>query len=593
MASKSQDRLRHGLLRHGLLRHGARKAMLVCFAALTLNGCAGEASLPNGSMSQKSLYGNYLAGRYAGALRENSLASKYYARALEHDPYDDVILERAFLLRATSGNVGSAIGLAHAVVARDPAKQSARLVLAIDAMRRQQFEECRLQVSKAGPSPLTVIAGALINGWAYQGEGRTDEALEAISSIANFIDFDALHHYQRALINDLAGREEDARSAYEQALEVSNGENLRVVLAYARFLQRANQPPEALALLESFSEHSPGNPLIEAELGRLDRNETPKLFAQSAQEGLSEALYGLSTSLIRRQVLDPAAVYLRLALYLKEDLAVAQTLLGEIFEAVGKWEQAIDAYKLVAKNSPLYANAQVQVAVNLDRLDREDQAVSRLRRLIDRGDGGSDAVISLADVLRGRSRFEEAAKEYTRAFTMVEEISERHWSLYYARGISYERSERWALAEKDFKRALELSPDQPFVLNYLGYSWIDQHTNLEEALGLIRRAVELRPDDGYIVDSLGWAHYRLGDYADATRYLERAVEYRPEDPVINDHLGDAYWQVGRKLEARFQWRHALALDPEPEDIVKIKAKLDGGLPKATPVNAVQAETAQQ
>jgi nucleoid-associated protein YgaU len=143
--------------------------------------------------------------------------------------------------------------------------------------------------------------------------------------------------------------------------------------------------------------------------------------------------------------------------------------------------------------------------------------------------------------------------------------------------VSFERSKRWPEAESDFRTALELNPDQPQVLNYLGYSWVDRGANLDEALNMIKKAVDARPNDGYIVDSLGWAYYRLARFEEAVTALETAVQLRAEDPVINDHLGDAYWKVGRQREAMFQWAHARDLDPEEEDLPEILAKLQHGL----------------
>jgi tetratricopeptide (TPR) repeat protein len=143
--------------------------------------------------------------------------------------------------------------------------------------------------------------------------------------------------------------------------------------------------------------------------------------------------------------------------------------------------------------------------------------------------------------------------------------------------MCYERDKQWPKAEADLQMALKLYPDNPDVLNYLGYSWIDQGTNLEEGMRMIRRAVEQRPEDGYIVDSLGWAYYRIGNYEEAMKNLEKAVEYKPFDPTINDHLGDVYWRLGRTIEAMFQWSHARDLKPEPEDLAKIQEKLKSGL----------------
>jgi Flp pilus assembly protein TadD len=164
----------------------------------------------------------------------------------------------------------------------------------------------------------------------------------------------------------------------------------------------------------------------------------------------------------------------------------------------------------------------------------------------------------------------------------VSKLERQHWTLFYFRGICYERAKQWGNAEADLKKALELYPDQPHVLNYLGYSWIDQHVNLDDGMRMIKRAVEQRPDDGYIVDSLGWAYYRLGNYEEAVKNLDRAVELKPTDPTINDHLGDAYWKVGRVLEARFQWSHARDLKPEPDELKKIEDKIKLGMPEESP-----------
>ena len=220
----------------------------------------------------------------------------------------------------------------------------------------------------------------------------------------------------------------------------------------------------------------------------------------------------------------------------------------------------------------------LKVADDLDALERTDEAVETLRGLARERPERSDALIALGDLLRGKERWLESVAAYDEAFERIGEPSQRHWRPLYARGIALERSRQWPRAEEDFLAALDLVPDQPFVLNYLGYSWVDKGVNLERAMAMIERAVDLRPNDGYIIDSLGWAHYRMGNFADAVLHLERAIELRPDDPTINDHLGDAFWRVGRRVEAGFQWRRALAMDPEEEGMaVAIKDKIEHGL----------------
>jgi Flp pilus assembly protein TadD len=224
------------------------------------------------------------------------------------------------------------------------------------------------------------------------------------------------------------------------------------------------------------------------------------------------------------------------------------------------------------------------VATNLDSLDRGAEAIADLEAMTAERPTRPDPWVTLGDVQRGAQQWAAAAAAYDKAIELSDTPQARHWRLYYARGIAYERAQQWPRAESDFLKALELEPEQPYVLNYLGYSWVDQGINLSEALDMIESAVDQRPNDGFIVDSLGWAHYRLGDYREAVRHLERAVELEPDDPTINDHLGDALWQVGRAVEAEFQWRRALSLNPDEALAALIKAKLERGLVAASPSN---------
>ena len=214
-------------------------------------------------------------------------------------------------------------------------------------------------------------------------------------------------------------------------------------------------------------------------------------------------------------------------------------------------------------------------------MGKTDEAIQRLQAMAAARPHDVDALSALAGLQRSAKKYVEAAATYDKAIAAVGIPQRDNWTLFYFRGICFERSKQWPKAEADFKKALELYPDQPLVLNYLGYSWVDQGINLEEAFKMLRRAVELRPNDGYIVDSLGWAHYKLGQYAEATQTLERAISLKPADPVLNDHLGDAYWQVDRRIEARFQWNHARDMGPEPEDLPAILKKIKVGLPETT------------
>ena len=281
---------------------------------------------------------------------------------------------------------------------------------------------------------------------------------------------------------------------------------------------------------------------------------------------------------------EAALAYTRLAEYLRPGHDATQLLMGEVFELQGLPSEAITAYGRVAPESPLAWTARLRVATNLDSLDRGAEAIADLEAMTAERPTRPDPWVTLGDVQRGAQQWAAAAAAYDKAIELSGTPQARHWRLYYARGIAYERAQQWPRAESDFLKALELEPEQPYVLNYLGYSWVDQGINLSEALDMIESAVDQRPNDGFIVDSLGWAHYRLGDYREAVRHLERAVELEPDDPTINDHLGDALWQVGRAVEAEFQWRRALSLNPDEALAALIKAKLERGLVAASPSN---------
>ena len=312
----------------------------------------------------------------------------------------------------------------------------------------------------------------------------------------------------------------------------------------------------------------------------------------NAQQGAAEVLYGLASAGNRQGDEAAALLYLRLAIYLDPNHDLAILTLGDILERARQPEDAVAVYEKMPATSPLRPNAEIQAGLALENLGRPDEAVKHLAALIAERPDDIDALSALGNIYRSRKMFEEAAATYDKAIAKLASPGRANWDLYYFRGIARERIKRWPEAEADLRKALELLPEplgreRALVLNYLGYSLVDQHLKLDEALEMLRRAVELRPRDGYIIDSLGWAYYRLGRYAEAVRDLERAVELRPSDPVINDHLGDVYWKVGRRLEAGFQWNHARDLNPEPEDLAKIKRKIERGLEDGPSANAVE------
>ncbi len=544
-----------------------------------LSACAGT-GFGTSQRNTQSLYGNYLAARYAGSLRDMDAAAEYYAQALSEDPGNPVIVERAFLLSVTSGNVSNALSLAKQTIERDPDNRTARLVRSLSALKASDYDRAIEEIDAAAAGPFTALVGTLARSWALAGDGNKQAAYAALSSFRDRPAFDLFRLFHEGLVAEYLNDIPRARTAYVRAQEASGGASLRIIQAYGRFLERQGDTDLAREIYTNYGRLAPDHPIIETALTRIAADRRPAPLVATPADGLAEALYGLSSALAQESGIDISILYAQLALYLRPDLDIGRTLLADLFERGERLEDAISTYAMVRRNSPLYKQAQIQIAVGLERLDRSAEAIARLRTLARQYPDALEPLTAMGDVLRGRKEYAAAAEEYTRAIEMSGEPDARFWTIYYARGMCYERLKQWPRAEKDLQLALELSDGHPLVLNYLGYSWIEQKANLAEAMMMIRKAVELRPNDGYIVDSLGWAHYRLGAYEEAVQHLELAVQLQPDDPVINDHLGDALWHVGRRIEARFQWRHALGLNPEPDQIEPIKAKLENGLEDA-------------
>ena len=542
-------------------------------ASQTLNGTR-VVDLPSSSSAEA--YGHYLSAHLAASEHDLHAAARYYREALKHDPGNGDLLARAFLYTAASGEVEDSTPLARRVVAANPDDRAARLALAVEALKKGDFEAARTQIAQSAKGPFTSLTLTLLDAWAAQGMGKTDIALKDLSQVPTQGGTVALSHFHTALIDDLAGRNDEANKEYQAAL-LASGPNPREVEAYGRFLERTGKTAEAKAFYGKLAGRESLKAVVDAAKARMDAGTKPERLIQTAQQGAAEALFGIAASLTDATSADIAILYLRLGLYLSPDLDLAKIVLADRFEALEKFEDAIAVYDSISPDSPYAVAASIQSAIDQTRLKHSDKAIAELMAITKANPANVTAWTALGDAYRSVERFADAAKAYDHAVKAIGDVTKKDWPLFYARAVSEERAKNWSAAEADLKRALALSPSEPQVLNYLGYSWVDRGENLPQALGLLEKARALSPFDGYIVDSVGWAYYRLGRYKDAAEALEQAVQLVPGDSTINDHLGDAYWKVGRKLEARFQWDHALAFGPEPDEKAKLEEKLKYGL----------------
>jgi tetratricopeptide (TPR) repeat protein len=524
--------------------------------------------------------GSYLAARQANLDRDPDAAATYYRAALKADQRNPELLELTFYSVLAYGEIDEAVRLAERLVQLDRNNRNAHLVLGVRLLKQKQWKDARAHFSQAMHGPVNDLTGTLLSAWSAFGANDVKGAVEAIDKLSGPEWYGIFKDMHAGLMFDLANNKKEAGKRFERAFKL-DPTALRIMQAHAGFLSRNGSRDEALKIYEDYDKQLPRYPLTVEALALLKKDMPLPRMVETAQAGAAEALYGLGAALGRREeemsLANRGLAYLQLALYLEPNHALAQISLADLYEAMKKPELAIKTYERVPNSSPLKRNAEISLANDLDVLERTEEAKKHLEKLIANKPDDMEAIIALANIQRERKQYDGCADSYGKAVDLISQPTKANWTIYYFRGICFERAKQWAKAEADFKRALELFPDQPHVLNYLGYSWIDQGIHLDEGMGMIKRSVEQRPDDGYIVDSLGWAYYRLGDYDEAVKNLERAVELKPVDPTINDHLGDVYWRVDRMLEAKFQWSHARDLKPEQDDLVKIEQKLKIGL----------------
>jgi tetratricopeptide (TPR) repeat protein len=548
----------------------------VAFAGLVAGTSEAAPSVEKPDFAVEVPFGAYLAGRHAQQERDYLSAATWFEDALKVDPQAPELVTRTFLMEASVGHFDRAKPLAESELKLDSTDAMADLVLLIDRVKAGDNAGAVARAEALSGDGVHRFVRPLALAWTRMGIGDVAGAEAALQELDKFNGFAPLKDFQLGLIDDLAGRADLAEANFKKTLEASPQLNWRLTDTMANFYERHGRGDEAKALYERFVKDNAGSELAES---ILDGQSAVPARAQinSAEDGLAEALFDLASVVNQPETLDLSLLYGRCALQLRSDMVLAQLLVADVLSAQSKPDESMAILAQIPRSSPYSWSARLRIAANLEMLDSTDEAIALLKEMAAEAPTRAGAAMQLGDLLRGKKRFDEAVEAYDEAIRRFQAsgMPER-WSLYYSRGIALERSGQWKRAEADLLHALELKPDQPLVLNYLGYSWIDRGENLERGLKMIEKAVELRPEDGYIVDSLGWAHYRLGDYPSAVQYLEKAIELVPEDPTINDHLGDAYWQSGRAVEARYQWRRALQFGPQDDEIKPIQAKLDGG-----------------
>ncbi len=541
-----------------------------------------SAQFPSGhDLKALTMSGSYLAARHASVERDANSAATFYRSALRTDPKNNELLDRAFISSLADGDIDEAVKLADRILAVDKTNRVARLVIGVRDLKQKKYPSAQQNINQSVRGPITDLVATLLSAWASYGAGDAKAAVANIDKLTGPEWYPIFKDLHSGMILELAGKEKDAARAWSGPTSSTipccgwpttmraGCRATRTIRRRWRFTRPSTR--SCRAILWCWKACARPRPARSCRRWWIRRRPAPPRRST-----------GIGATLTRRGGEDLALVYLQLALYLAPNHPLALLSLADLYESVKKPAMAIKVYERMPASSPLKRNAQIQLAINLDAADRSDEAIKILKTVTTEDPKDLEAIMALGNVERGRKKFAECAQTYSQGIDVLPQNNDKTNAVYYYyRGICEERSKQWSKAEADMRKALELQPEQPHVLNYLGYSWIDQGINLDEGMKMIKRAVDQRPDDGYIVDSLGWAYYRIGNYEDAVKNLERAIDLKPEDPTINDHLGDAYWRIGRTLEAKFQWAHARDLKPEPEDLPKIEAKIENGLSEDT------------
>lgn len=534
--------------------------------------------------SQEAAAEGYYTPFVAGALAQQSLSfsdsAAYYLKALEVDPSNRLIANRAFFQLLYAGRMQEAARIAVLISEDAEAVFNDDLVsilYVLEAFNRQDWETVRARLGRVEMTGFGGMLSPLLAGWSYAAENNFEGAESALADMASDIRLKPIADEHRAYMLDHLRDFDGAEEQYQLIANAAQPMSLQPFVAYADMLARNGKRSEAREFLGEQAARFSNNNFLLREGQMIAAGLRPTQQSANPTGAVGGTFYRLASEFSRSNSPRAAVIYLRIASYLTPQIADIYFMLGNLMDDLENPAEAAKAYGAVPATSGLSVIAEERRINALRRGGDVEAAEAALRTAVRDNPRQPLYLVALGDILRERSDFGEAILYYGQAIELNKSSGRQDWFAYFARGVAHEQSKDWPKAEADFLQALALSPNEPSVLNYLGYSWIDRGMRVEEAKGLIEKAVEQRPEDGFIIDSLGWVNYLTGDYAEAVRLLEKAVRIEPDDVTINHHLGDAYWRVGRFIEARFQWQHAIDSKPEADELAELKVKMDMGL----------------
>lgn len=512
--------------------------------------------------------GAFLAARYAESIGDSDNAARFYTMALKADPQNQTLVEDGFLASLLAGN-NEAAGLAP----RLSGNALATLTLGNQAVLAGHYKTAAGFFKTLPNDDLTTLIQPLLLAWVEFGQGQAPRAQAVLQPAFNNGPFAGIYVLNAALIADATGETKQAAQLYNSIPIVSP--NLRVAQILASWYARQGDKARADLVLEALAVAHPDLRLALPQL----RAQMYKPVVATPAQGMAEAYLTMAASLSQPQALFLRNVFLRFALSLRPDLSAARLILANsLLDSADpnnkptaiQIKNALDLLAPVLPEDPLYSAVVMDEASLQAQLDQPDAAVALVNRLIINHPDDPGLLAVAGDIRRNANQCGQALPYYQKAIALLGTSRPKDaWSLFFNRGICEDEQGNWTAAEPDILQALQLSPNQPYVLNYLAYRWAEQNKNLEQAQKMLLRAVSLDPNDGALLDSLGFVELKLKNTQQAILLLITAVQLAPNSPEVNAHLGDAFSQAGQNLQAIYQWDRALFLGPDE----KLKAAL--------------------
>ena len=541
---------------------------------------------------KESIYGNYLAGRVAHLRRDYDNASKYYIKSLEKGLVNPDILGKTYSILASKGDIENAVKYANIAKADDKDKSFVDTLNAVYEFKKGNYGFSRSILANVKEKTYTKLITPLFNAWAYTGEGKYDEAIKSLE-VLNNNETITVYNLHAGLISEYFDFSDKAEKYYNYIIKNNaNDISFRALQIISNFMVRNNQKDDAISLINKYYGATNLKEMLTSLSNKVKQSNitTPKLV-KTPEMGAGEVF--LEIALLFKSIpsgYEYAQLYMSFSEYFNPNNDVAKIAMADIFEERYMLKEANKYYDSIKKDSEMYYPAQIKKANNLMTDESYKEAIVVLKKLLKQYPNNFQILFNLGDALRVSDNQEEAIKYYNEAIDSIFYESEKYWPVFYAIAISYDKNKNWIKAEQNLEKALTLSNRHPQVLNYLGYSWLKNNTNIDKAVSFIIEAFEKAPNDGVIMDSLGWVYFKTGDYKNAITFLERASELNPQNAIISDHLGDAYWLGGRKNEAIFLWKQALSQKEDSEELNKksIKLKIKNGI-KHTNIHSLKDE----